>query len=49
MSNPKDLANFVAATVGHHYRIMMKATGYSADGLAFGRTQTRAIIEAYPA
>ena len=34
LSNPQNLGDFATGSVGHNYRNMMKATGYSADGLA---------------
>ncbi|MFT6099677.1 MAG: ubiquinone biosynthesis protein COQ4 [Arenicella sp.] len=34
LSKPENLASFSAGTVGHNYKNMMMATGYSANGLA---------------
>jgi ubiquinone biosynthesis protein COQ4 len=34
LSKPENLAHFASGTVGHGYKNMMDATGYSADGLA---------------
>ena len=34
LSNPQTVSNCVTGTVGHNYKNMMAATGYSADGLA---------------
>ncbi|MFT5572267.1 MAG: ubiquinone biosynthesis protein COQ4 [Cryomorphaceae bacterium] len=34
LSEPQNLANLSVGSVGHNYRNMMKATGYSANGLA---------------